>query len=420
MVAVIKSSASISNVLHYNENKLKQNVARLIHSQGFAKDTEKLGFTDKLRTFEKLMSLNQSTRLNTVHISLNFDPSEKLDGETLSNIADSYMQKIGFGDQPYLVYEHNDAGHPHIHIISTNIQRDGKRINMQNIGRNQSEKARREIEKVFHLKPAQREQKVTHELKPVAVGKVQYGKGETKRAITNVLDKILPLYKYSSLPELNAILKQYNIVADRGSENSRTYKGGGLFYRVLDDKGEKIGTPIKASAIYNKPTLKCLQERFRQNEGEKQAFKQRLRNTIDFAFVRKANQSLEDLIATLSKEKIQVVLRQNEGGIIYGMTYIDHTTKCVFNGSDLGKPYSANGMQQRVTQDTGLSTQTEQQQKKTLKPVHEEKVDSGLQAILTGSKDAFKELTQSEQEAPLSAEMRREQFKKRKRKRLHH
>ncbi|RYE28356.1 MAG: relaxase, partial [Sphingobacteriales bacterium] len=221
MVAVIKSSASLRNVLHYNENKLAQNVARLIHSQGFAKDTENLGFTDKLRTFEKQISLNQSTKLNMVHISLNFDPSEKLDKETLSEIADSYMQRIGFGGQPYLVYEHRDAGHPHIHLISTNIQRDGRRIKMQNIGRNQSEKARKEIEKEFQLKPAQREQKLNYELKPVPVGKVQYGKTETKRAITNVLDKILPAYKYSSLPELNAILKAYNVMADRGSESSR-------------------------------------------------------------------------------------------------------------------------------------------------------------------------------------------------------
>jgi hypothetical protein len=192
MVAVIKSSGSIRNVLHYNENKLAQNVARLIHSQGFGKDTDKLGFTDKLRTFEKLLSLNQSTKLNTVHISLNFDPSEKLDSETLSKIADTYMQRIGFGSQPYLVYQHHDAGHPHIHLISTNIQPGGRRIPLQNIGRNQSEKARKEIEKEFGLKPAQQEQKLLHELKPVAVGKVQYGKTETKRAITNVLHKILP------------------------------------------------------------------------------------------------------------------------------------------------------------------------------------------------------------------------------------
>ena len=86
--------------------------------------------------------------------------------------------------------------------------------------------------------------------------RVQYGKAETKRAITNVLDHVLPTYKYASLAELNAILQQYNIIADRGSEDSRIYQSKGLVYRVLDSNGEKVGVPIKASLIYSKPTLK--------------------------------------------------------------------------------------------------------------------------------------------------------------------
>src|SRR6187399_1218456 len=145
MVAIIKSSSSLRKVLQYNENKLKEKVAQLIHSKNYLKNTEQLGFTDKIKTLEKRTSLNVTTKLKAVHISLNFDPSEKLEKEILQQIADTYMEKIGFGKQPYLVYQHHDAGHPHIHIITTNIQRDGSRIKMQNIGRNQSEKARREI-----------------------------------------------------------------------------------------------------------------------------------------------------------------------------------------------------------------------------------------------------------------------------------
>src|SRR6187455_646365 len=107
MVAVINTSSSLRNTLHYNENKLKQGVAHLIHSAGFGKDTELLGFTDKIKTLQKLASRNERTKVNSVHISLNFDPSEKLGTETLVKIADAYMEKIGFDAQPYLVYEHH-------------------------------------------------------------------------------------------------------------------------------------------------------------------------------------------------------------------------------------------------------------------------------------------------------------------------
>lgn len=426
MVAIIKSSGSLRNVLHYNENKLKQNVAQLIHSMNFAKDTEQLGFTDKIGTFQKLTSLNERTKLNAVHISLNFDASEKLDKVTLQKIADTYMQRIGFGNQPYLVYQHHDSGHPHIHLVTTNIQRSGKRIKMQNIGRNQSEKARKEIEKEFNLVQAQREQqKMMYKLKPVNAQKVQYGRSETKRAITNVLDAILPTYKYSSLPELNAVLRQYNIVADRGSENSRTYKSNGLVYRALDEKGQKIGAPIKASAIYNKPGLKFLTAKFSQNEPLKQPHKLRVKNAIDFSFMKHTGQSLDEMTKVLQKEKIQVVLRQNDKGIIYGITYIDHQSKCVFNGSDLGKPYSANQVQQRCRQEqtqTSLKKQQRQdiQQSETLSQSPALKQDGNTALKIPGMKDVFKELIQPESEGSLAAELKNEQIRRRKRKRLHH
>lgn len=188
-----------------------------------------------------------------------------------------------------------------------------------------------------------------------------YGRSETKRAITNVLDKVLPLYIYASLPELNAVLRQYNIVADRGEEDYRTYRSKGLVYRVLDDKGQKIGAPLKASANYNNPGLKFLKEKFAQNEMLKQPHKFRVKNAIDLSFVRHKGQSLDDLVKALQKEKIQVVLRQNDTGVIYRITYVDHQTRCVFDGSDLGKQYSANGIQERCNQEQTQQAQTLEQ-----------------------------------------------------------
>ena len=89
---------------------------------------------------------------------------------------------------------------------------------------------------------------------------------ETKRAIQNVLDDVINQYKYSSLAELNAVLKQYNVMADRGTEDSIIYQKKGLYYRALDDNGNKIGVPIKASLFHQKPTLSFLEQKFELNE----------------------------------------------------------------------------------------------------------------------------------------------------------
>ena len=346
MVAVIKAGSSIRNALHYNENKVDKQQAELIHVMHFAKDKEAMLFHDKLRRFEKLTSLNENTKVNSIHISLNFDPSEKLSRNTLVQIAGEYMQGIGFHQQPYLIYQHHDAGHPHIHIVTTNIQKDGGRIKLHNIGRNQSETTRKKIEVKFALVKASEKQKNSDHLKPVNSGKAQYGKSETKRAITNVVDAVLPYYKYTSLAELNSVLKLYNVIADRGSETSRIYQRKGLVFRILNEKGEKVGVPVKASLIYNKPTLKTIEARFAQNETDRQPYKQRVKNAIDLSLLNR-QPTISDLQQSLGKQQIHLSLRQNDKDVIYGLTYIDHYTKCVFNGSDLGKQYSANVIQQR-------------------------------------------------------------------------
>lgn len=355
MVAKITVPNSIRRALNYNEQKVKEGKAECIYAHHFLKEAGQMNFHEKLGRFESLIDLNKRATTNTVHISLNFGLNEKIGQEKLAKIATAYMEKIGFGEQPYLIYQHLDAGHPHIHIVTTNIQKDGKRISLHNIGRNQSNAARKELEMAFNLQKAETQGKMeTQEVRPVNAQKLAYGKSATKRGITNVLDAVLPRYKYASLAELNAILRLYNLTADRGKEEGIIYQKKGLVYRMLDENGNKIGVPIKASSIYNKPTLSYLEKRFRENEILKQEFRKSLKTSIDWLMV-KPPRSLHAFKQALEKEKISLIVRQNDNGIIYGLTYIDHNTKCVFNGSDIGKDYSAKaiiekfGLTQNVT-----------------------------------------------------------------------
>jgi len=157
---------------------------------------------------------------------------------------------------------------------------------------------------------------------------------------------VISSYKYASLPQLNAVLKQYNVLADRGNEDSRMFKAKGLMYRILDDNEKPIGVPIKASLFYNKPTLKFLEEKFASNATNEVSDIRRVKNAIDMAFLR-TEISLTELVQTLEKDGINTVFRKNTEGLLYGITYVDHTTKCVFNGSTLGKQYSAKAIQER-------------------------------------------------------------------------
>lgn len=345
MVVRITSPHSLQKALNYNEQKCQKEKAVCLFAGNYLLEANQMNFHQKMERMQDLIARNERTKkTNTLHISLNFDPSEKLAGDKLTQIAKTYMEKIGFSSQPYLVYEHHDAGHPHIHILTTSIQPDGKRIDTYNIGRNQSEQARKELEKSFGLIPAQgkKEAQVTG-IRPIDVQKVFYGKSETHRSITNVLDAVVNHFKYTSLAELNAILRLYNVEADRGRETGIVYKSGGLFYRLLDGQGNKVGVPIKASLIHSKPTLKNLEKRFAENETLRQPDKKRLKSSIDWVLA-KSPVSQDALIIALKKEGVQAVLRENKQGLIFGITFIDFRTKAVFNGSDVGKTYSIAGI----------------------------------------------------------------------------
>jgi len=371
MVAKIISGKSIRGVLHYNENKVSEDKAHLIMANGFGVDIESLDFHNKLQRFDNLTILNEKVKTNALHISLNFDSSEYLQDDKLQEIATAYMDKIGFGDQPYLVYRHRDAAHHHVHIATTNMQANGKRIDIHNIGWLVSEPARKAIEQEFNLVKAESKKfKTQPAIKPADAEKALYGHIPTKRAISNVVNAVLSSYKFTSLAELNAILKQFNVIADRGKEDTQMFQKKGLIYSLLDAKGNAIGVPIKSSSLYSKPTLPNLEKKFEKNEELRKPFKETLKTIIDNTFKKYHEITKDTFIKELANQNVKVALRQNEQGFTYGVTFIDNNNKTVFNGSDLGKVYSAKALTERFTQ-TDKPIQGAQQKSSYLKPIKE-------------------------------------------------
>lgn len=355
MVCKIISGKDIRGALNYNEQKVMEGKATLIQANGFLKESEALSFYEKLNRFTDLHTLNRRTKTNTLHVSLNFDTSENLDRETLGQIASAYMTWIGFGDQPYLVYQHHDAAHQHVHIVATLIRNNGKRIPIHYLGKNASEKARKEIEKEYGLVQAEAAKaklsinpELGGELAKPNLQKAIYGKLETKRSISNIVRTITRNYKYTSLAELNAVLRLYNVTADRGSEGSQMYAKKGLIYSLIEENENRIGIPIKASSIAGKPTLKYLEKQFTLNEALRQPLKDSVKKKIEHALAHTLISTKEQFRKTLNENNVEVIYRTNAEGRTYGITFVDHTTKAVFNGSDLGKTYGANTMLERL------------------------------------------------------------------------
>jgi len=179
------------------------------------------------------------------------------------------------------------------------------------------------------------------------LNKAFYGKSETKRTIDNIVGEVMKRYKFSSLTEFNAVLRQYNVMADRGKEGMLMYEKNGLRFSLLDSKGNKVGVPIKASALYSKPSRKTLQNVFETNSVLKESHKERVTKIIDSFFHATDKHTRDNFRGYMKLYEINAMFREGKDGRVYGLTLVDNRKCIVFNGSDLGKGYSGQALMKR-------------------------------------------------------------------------
>jgi hypothetical protein len=374
----MSSSNTLYGALAYNQNKVDDAHAKIIFANKIIESVDgNYGMNACLCSFEPYLLANHKTEKPVLHVSINPDPKDVLTNEQLSEIAQIYMQKMGYGDQPFVVYLHEDIERRHIHIVSLRVDENGKKID-DRFEHRRSMDACRELEQKYGLVPA--DQKKRHEELPLKP--VRYENGDVKHQIANVIRPIVKSWHFQSLKEYSALLTLYNIGIEevRGEINGKPYQG--LVYSALNDKGEKVGNPFKSS-LFGKPVgIDALEERIKTSTEiiKNKGLKERSKKAISTAM--RTCKNRKDFEKELEKQGISALFRVNDEGRIYGATFIDHEQKCVFNGSRLGKEFSANVFNDLFQNDK------EQDIKPTFEPVEntenmfrEKKEDSNIGGI---------------------------------------
>jgi len=290
-----------------------------------------------MRSFEPYLAANQKTENPILHISLNPDPKDVLTDNQLSEIAQEYMEKLGYGNQPFVVYKHEDIDRHHLHIVSVRVDENGKKLD-HNFEFRKSMEICRHLEQKFHLIPADKKEKQPE----TPIKGIQYGEGNLKSQIAGVIRPLVKSYYFQTLGEYKALLSLYNIKVEEIKGGSADKMFNGLVYSATNDKGERIGKSFKSSLFGKTVGYEALQQRMAQS-GEiikQKKLKERTRAVVTKAMKLPLNRA--DFEKQLSANNINVVFRQNDAGRIYGVTFIDHQNKCVLNGSRLGKEFSAN------------------------------------------------------------------------------
>lgn len=276
------------------------------------------------------------TKKAVFHCSLNPHPDEKLSDETLMQIAREYMEALGYGYQPYIVFKHNDIAREHIHIVSLRVDSRGQKIN-DKFEKRRSKQITDALERKYSLIPSS---KVTDKAVK-ETPKIDTTQRNIKEQVSNVVRMALKYYHFCSLGELNAILSVYNLAVEEVKTEFRGKKYDGLVYVPTDDKGNKAGTPIHASDIGRGVGYTAVQNRMQKSKQAIKPLIPAVRNRVLQA-MRTSPQTEKELRSRLEEQSLRVAIRKNESGRIYGITFIDDKAGIALNGSRLGKGYAAN------------------------------------------------------------------------------
>ena len=337
MIAKISATENLGGALGYNFKKVEKGEASiLLAAELYQSNDGNYTMEDVLADMQALIPKKCRTKKTVFHCSLNPHPDEKLSDETLMQIAKEYMEALGYGKQPYIVFKHNDIAREHIHIVSLRVDGEGKKIN-DRFEKRRSKNITDASERKYNLIPSSKvsEKAVTE------TPKVDTTKGNIKEQVASVVRTVLKRYKFCSLGELNAILSAYNLTVEEVKTEFRGKKYDGLVYVPTDDKGYKICTPINASDIGRGVGYTAVQNKMQKS---KQAIKP-LISIIRYRVLqtmRTSPKTEEELRQRLEEQSLRVVIRKNEGGRIYGITFIDDKEGIALNGSRLGKGYTAN------------------------------------------------------------------------------
>jgi hypothetical protein len=339
MVAKIGRGQNLTGVLSYNQLKVEKENAEVLFTNKMLETPDgNYTIAQMFRSFEPYLLANRKTEKAVLHISLNPDPKDNVSDEKFNAIAQEYMQKMGYGEQPFVVFKHTDIERTHIHIVSVCIDEQGRKIS-DSYERKRSMNICRELERKYGLACATENK---HKKNEKVFLPVNYKINDIKGQVASVVRYLPKYYQFQSIGEYNALLSLFNITAEEVKGELHGQPKQGLVYFALNENGEKSSNPFKASLFGKSAGYIKLQNHFTASKEALSHCEAKL--SIKRAIVTVLQSAIDesDFKKQLIEKGINVIIRKNETGRIYGITFIDHNSKSVWNGSRLGKEFSAN------------------------------------------------------------------------------
>lgn len=338
MIANISKFSKLEPFIRYNNNKVLAQEAIVLDFGNIFKDDLKVA-ENIIAAYGNNVKSKRQDRF--AHISLNFLPADNavLTDAILKDIAKEYLIGIGFdSDHPYLVYKHDDTVHPHVHIVTSKLDTNGKYIASSDNFR-LSQSATREIE-------------IRHNLTRVSSQKQKVIVQSRLADAPNLRDKLnfhiknaLEVLQIQSFVEFVMYLNNHNIdvqvIARLDVIDEEGYVKEGLVFNSLTGDFKQNQRGIKASSLYLKPTKKNLDVIFKKNKETHNETKVLIKKELDTIFSEYEKVTLTELKTILLKNNITLNFKEDRNGKIVGISFSDKKTGLKITGEHIGKNYTA-------------------------------------------------------------------------------
>lgn len=341
MIAKISRNTSLFNVLEYNNNKVKQNTANIVLLHNMRENQSPYYTTKELWfSFMPYVVSNFKKHKEALHISMNPHPLDKASKQTYLKLITQYMQKMGYGNQPYVVFEHRDLPRLHYHIVSVALNEFGKVIVPQ-YDFFLSKKIIRllEIEHGLRLTPLRKQNKQVSDFNVVDIAK-----GDLKSQLSGVLRTISTNYIYQDIQSYNALLALFCIKAKIVESTTITKtKGRGMVYFAVD-QNQQIKSPAFKSSLFGVIASLPWVEKVFENSAHlllQKHSEQRVKEHVNLGSL--SSLKSKDFITSFKDIGISVVSLKN--GSTPDVYFIDHFHRSVLPLENI----QSQGLKQRLS-----------------------------------------------------------------------
>lgn len=323
VIKIYAPAPSTSSAVQYNERKVAEGKASVIFSSKIEDPP------NAMRTFERYENGSIRCQNMSFHASVNPSLTDIIPEEKIPEFIRDYMEKMGYGNQPFILYKHTDTGRVHYHLVSVRVDENGRKI-PDFKERKRSQQAMRELAAKYGFEIGKKKE-TSHEAKQEKECNPYQGfnphAGDNGKQIEKIAELAMTYHFTNS--------RQFDIVMESLGVKVIPHEDGSVGFVGLDPKTHKECTAVFKDPGIRYPTMDEIEEHAKHCKGQiKTREKQRVANITRTA-MKKCKTELHTL-RYLAKSGIYVQFSRTAEGKIFGVTFVDHHNKCVFKGSEVG------------------------------------------------------------------------------------